>query len=93
MEHSSVKTWLKAHWLTLLILLGQALGRTLAAEVRAEEGVPPFDRSTVAGFVHGYLEAVEDGVAADEVCGRAFAMAMACGAATAWRAAQLWRGH
>lgn len=40
--------------------------------------------STVAGFVHGYLKAVEDGVAADEVCGRAFAMAMACGAATAF---------
>ncbi len=40
--------------------------------------------STVAGFVHGYLEAVEGDMPADEVYGHAFAMAMACGAATAF---------
>lgn len=40
--------------------------------------------STVAGFVHGYLEAIENGMDESEVCGHAFAMAMACGAATAF---------
>lgn len=40
--------------------------------------------STVAGFVHGYLSATEEGADSQAACTRAFAMAMACGAATAF---------
>lgn len=32
------------------VALSDACGRVIAVEVRAEEGVPPFDRSTVDGF-------------------------------------------
>lgn len=40
--------------------------------------------STVAGFVHGYLEGLENGWDTQRTCERAFALAMACGAATAF---------
>ena len=40
--------------------------------------------STVAGFVHGYLEGVEQGLDSGELYEHAFHMAMACGAGTAF---------
>lgn len=40
--------------------------------------------STVAGFVHGYLSAIEEGAEGSAIYDRAFATAMACGAATAF---------
>ncbi|MBO4365329.1 MAG: 1-phosphofructokinase family hexose kinase [Eggerthellaceae bacterium] len=40
--------------------------------------------STVAGFVHGYLEGKEQNLSPDDVYERAFTMSQACGAATAF---------
>ena len=40
--------------------------------------------SSVAGFVHGYLEAQEAGIEGGERAQRALEMAMVCGAATAF---------
>ena len=55
----------------------QALPGTLVSSVGAGD-------SMVAGFVHGYLEAKEKELAEDEVYPYAYAMAQACGAATAF---------
>lgn len=48
--------------------------------------------STVAGFVHGYLAAREAGLEGSERAQKAFEMAMACGAATAFSEGLAQRG-